>query len=456
MMFAPAALPTPRAADTMASSMAAPYLQRLASSSYQVFSELVLQQQQQASVAIPQVVGALEGYETSLMQSLQHAAQVYAAAHAGEQREEAHDDLLRLTMSSAIMRLCRVFFFDAGTTDLSGALQQWFAAFSAGAGVAGGHLNILNPESCLEDEELWGFLHHQGDAPTRWKDPQWCTGASSLGWRQVYALVTTGQLDHAWALLVQIEHQRSSVSEGTKDIVQRWAALLRAGAGANDFVPQRQQLCEDIERHMRSGGGLRPEERALLGILSGDDDAFGRHEPINWIEHLVATLLYGRAAGGSGFISPIYSKESIGEALVEASIERVERAAARSGQEVCTFMNVTLFREVCVQQARGVLLQISDPEVAIGFTWLQMHLGHVFHVSASPRQSRSGHALLLPPPPAVTAEVDAAHAPCICRWRNGSSTTCPSQLGPSRGPATWRRCCWSTGSSCVWCRSCST
>jgi hypothetical protein len=34
-----------------------------------------------------------------------------------------------------------------------------------------------------------------------------------------------------------------------------------------------------------------------------------------------------------------------------------------------------------VQHARGVLQQIADPEVALGFVWLELHLGHVLQVS---------------------------------------------------------------------------
>ena len=47
--------------------------------------------------------------------------------------QEARDDLLRLSMSAGILRLCRIFFFDEMGTDLCGALRAWFAAFSAGA-----------------------------------------------------------------------------------------------------------------------------------------------------------------------------------------------------------------------------------------------------------------------------------------------------------------------------------
>ena len=41
----------------------------------------------------------------------------------------------------------------------------WFASFSAGASAGGGHLNILNPESCLDDEPLWQFLHKRSEFP---------------------------------------------------------------------------------------------------------------------------------------------------------------------------------------------------------------------------------------------------------------------------------------------------
>ena len=34
-----------------------------------------------------------------------------------------------------------------------------------------------------------------------------------------------------------------------------------------------------------------------------------------------------------------------------------------------------------MQHARGVLQQIADPEVALGFVWLELHLGHVLQVS---------------------------------------------------------------------------
>ena len=40
-----------------------------------------------------------------------------------------------------------------------------------------------------------------------------------------------------------------------------------------------------------------------------------------------------------------------------------------------------LFKQIGVQHARGVLQQIADPEVALGFVWLELHLGHVLQVS---------------------------------------------------------------------------
>ena len=44
-------------------------------------------------------------------------------------------------------------------------IGAWFASFSAGASAGGGHLNILNPESCLDDEPLWQFLHKRSEFP---------------------------------------------------------------------------------------------------------------------------------------------------------------------------------------------------------------------------------------------------------------------------------------------------
>ena len=110
-------------------------------------------------------------------------------------------------MSAGILRLCRIFFFDdMGGSDLSGALREWFAAFSAGASESGGHVNILNPESCLEDEQLWQFLQQRTEFPQAWRlDPKWSQGPDSPGWRVVYAFATTGALDHAWSVMLQID-----------------------------------------------------------------------------------------------------------------------------------------------------------------------------------------------------------------------------------------------------------
>ena len=48
---------------------------------------------------------------------------------------------------------------------MRGFVGAWFASFSAGASAGGGHLNILNPESCLDDEPLWQFLHKRSEFP---------------------------------------------------------------------------------------------------------------------------------------------------------------------------------------------------------------------------------------------------------------------------------------------------
>lgn len=46
-----------------------------------------------------------------------------------------------------------------------------------------------------------------------------------------------------------------------------------------------------------------------------------------------------------------------------------------------TCIRQALFKQIGVQHARGVLQQIADPEVALGFVWLELHLGHVLQVS---------------------------------------------------------------------------
>ena len=187
--------------------MSAAYLQQLAQISYQVYSDLLLQHQQ--PVGNPEVLHALGGYEDSLMQCIQLATEIYTEASDEDAAEEARDDLLRLSMSAGILRLCRIFFFDEmGGSDLSGALREWFIAFSAGASESGGHVNILNPESCLDDGQLWQFLHKRTDFPQAWRlDTQWSAGPDSPGWRMVYAFATTGRLDHAWSLMMQIDQQ---------------------------------------------------------------------------------------------------------------------------------------------------------------------------------------------------------------------------------------------------------
>ena len=43
-----------------------------------------------------------------------------------------------------------------------------------------------------------------------------------------------------------------------------------------------------------------------------------------------------------------------------------------------------------MQHARGVLQQIADPEVALGFVWLELHLGHVLGLVANRRSAHSG------------------------------------------------------------------
>ena len=109
---------------------------------------------------------------------------------------------------------------------------------------SGGHVNILNPESCLEDEQLWQFLQRRTEFPQAWRlDRQWSDGPDSPGWRMVYAFTTTGGLEHAWSLLLQIDMQ-SSVSAQTKEVMNAWVELLRAGTSAGDFVYRRQALAE--------------------------------------------------------------------------------------------------------------------------------------------------------------------------------------------------------------------
>ena len=44
-------------------------------------------------------------------------------------------------------------------------------------------------------------------------------------------------------------------------------------------------------------------------------------------------------------------------------------------------MNPKLFREICLQNGRGVLQQIAEPEVALGFVWLELHLGHTLQLA---------------------------------------------------------------------------
>ena len=60
-----------------------------------------------------------------------------------------------------------------------GFVGAWFASFSAGASAGGGHLNILNPESCLDDEPLWQFLHKRSEFPavsTAYHHLEMCSG----------------------------------------------------------------------------------------------------------------------------------------------------------------------------------------------------------------------------------------------------------------------------------------
>lgn len=155
--------------------------------------------------------------------------------------------------------------------------------------------------------------------------------------------------------------------------------LLEAGTSASDFVYKRQSLVEKAEGLVHSRSAPL-EESALLQILSGNPEALGMHEPANWVEHLLGTVLYGKRSDGS-FVSPVYNKEFVGETLAEGSMDIVEKLAESTGREVCTFMNPSLFKEICMQHARGVLQQIADPEVALGFVWLELHLGHALHVS---------------------------------------------------------------------------
>jgi len=331
-------------------------------------------------VGNPEVLHALAGYEDCLMQCIQLATEIYTEASDEDAAEEARDDLLRLSMSAGILRLSRIFFFDEmGGSDLSGALREWFIAFSAGASESGGQVNILNPESCLDDGQLWQFLHKRTDFPQAWRlDNQWSAGPDSPGWRMVFAFATTGRLDHAWSLMMEID-QQSGITAPTKEVVNGWVELLGEGTSSGDFVYKRQSLVEKAEDLVRSRSAPL-EESALLRILSGDPDALGLHEPANWVEHLLGTVLYGKRSDGS-FVSPVYNKEFVGETLAEGSMDTVEKLAESTGREVCTFMNPSLFKEICMQHARGVLQQIADPEVALGFVWLELHLGHALQVS---------------------------------------------------------------------------
>ena len=122
-----AALPPPSAPSGAAvlmgePHMSAPYFQRLAQISYQIYSDLLLLQQR--PVGNPEVLQALGGYEDCLMQCIQVATDIYTTAESDNDAEEARDDLLRLSMSAGILRLCRIFFFDEMGSDLSGALRE--------------------------------------------------------------------------------------------------------------------------------------------------------------------------------------------------------------------------------------------------------------------------------------------------------------------------------------------
>ena len=106
--------------------------------------------------------------------------------------------------------------------------------------------------------------------------------------------------------------------------VHSWARLLDEGTAAPDFVYARGGLAEQAEALLSQSP--TPAEAALLRLLTGDGSAIGQHEPVNWVEHLLCTLLYGRRADGSCF-SPIYDKELVGETLAEGSMDAVERSA---------------------------------------------------------------------------------------------------------------------------------
>ncbi len=284
----PPSPPTSAAISMDEPRMSAPYFQRLAQISYQVYADLLLLQQRPAGS--PEALQALSSYEDCLMQCIHVATDLVDAEDAAEAAaEEARDDLLRLSMSAGILRLCRIFFFDDMGSDISGALREWFASFSAGASESGGHVNILNPESCLEDEQLWQFLQQRTEFPQAWRlDSQWSEGPDSPGWRMVYAFTTTGGLDHAWTLMLQIDMQ-CSISAQTKEVTNGWVELLRGGTSAGDFVYKRQALVEKAERLARNANA---QEAALLRILSGDPAALGLHEPVNWVEHLVRTHMF--------------------------------------------------------------------------------------------------------------------------------------------------------------------
>ena len=106
--------------------------------------------------------------------------------------------------------------------------------------------------------------------------------------------------------------------------VHSWARLLDEGTAAPDFVYARGGLAEQAEALLAQNP--TPAEAALLRLLTGDASAIGQHEPVNWVEHLLCTLLYGRRGDGSCF-SPIYDKELVGETLAEGSMDAVERSA---------------------------------------------------------------------------------------------------------------------------------
>eukprot|EP01043_Picozoa_sp_COSAG02_P087636 COSAG02_NODE_24876_length_675_cov_1.038194_1_plen_137_part_10 len=98
----PPSPPTSAAISMDEPRMSAPYFQRLAQISYQVYADLLLLQQRPAGS--PEALQALSSYEDCLMQCIHVATDLVDAEDAAEAAaEEARDDLLRLSMSAGIL-----------------------------------------------------------------------------------------------------------------------------------------------------------------------------------------------------------------------------------------------------------------------------------------------------------------------------------------------------------------